>query len=841
MTIDADSDDDARGGVAPSRRGCRAPAGCVVRRSVSSQMITYRLSSYRDGGMTALRAECAALLTLLAELACGPTNATAQLIGSRSGVLPSRFATDPPHSKSLFVDNALFANLSGDVGLVRHRPAPAGIVLVPDKPWETFGFIGYHTVIQAGPTDYRMYYDTGWVIPDKTDFHRFTCLATSSDGVNWSKPSLGVSTFMNSTNNNIVWPRDWRDNTHAAGTVFIDANPNAGLDAKWKMVAQWNIGGVHATTMDDAGVYVMKSPDGITFEPMFSNRSLDWSDTKNVMFWSMELQKYVAYIRVDNASPDMHVESPCRDPWLVPARRVGRCLIEADQLHDWSLAGCDSRYGTAGTDVQCSKGPDQNCSSLGGTYEAVRCTPLAPDSSSPDSCLNYGSCGQVHATCNASGYCVVPRGPEPGPLCRSTLPYLPLAANGTQIVLTFDEADPSCLDIYTNSATEYEGTILFFPSAFEHMALASDPTPHNDGLVDIRFASSRSVLDDAHYPPTRNGRAPFVPLGVNSCPALVIAPELVDAGLDGGRMEWCYNYKGDLTDSAIDTGSKYMASGYLLSADGAQIYLYSGGEPLTHGGGATPGNEGSINIHSGVKRHIIRRDGFVGLEAGYIGAHLPRTEWPQVLTVPLRVPDAAACASGDVELRANILTGVGGGAFFQLEEASPSVASLNDSIPLMNYTLFDSVLLRGNWVNGPVSWTRQSTDDPDHSQRVLTPFSGRNVRVRVAMRDAELFSLSMGCVQSPKYTQCYRANMTSCAAAWGPHYSTIPCVSDAECRGYGTCGDVLAACVRQSNASQGQEAQHRVGSSTSVAPAPRDESVCVVQTGPEPGPLCGWF
>ena len=52
------------------------------------------------------------------------------------------------------------------------------------------------------------------------------------------------------------------------------------------MVAQWNIGGVHPTSMSDAGVYMMKSSDGIAFEPMFANRSLDWSDTKNVMFWS---------------------------------------------------------------------------------------------------------------------------------------------------------------------------------------------------------------------------------------------------------------------------------------------------------------------------------------------------------------------------------------------------------------------------------------------------------------------------------------------------------------------------------------------------------------------------
>jgi hypothetical protein len=44
------------------------------------------------------------------------------------------------------------------------------------------------------------------------------------------------------------------------------------------MVAQWNIGAVHPRGMEDAGVYMMKSPDGVSFTNMFGNRSLDWPD-----------------------------------------------------------------------------------------------------------------------------------------------------------------------------------------------------------------------------------------------------------------------------------------------------------------------------------------------------------------------------------------------------------------------------------------------------------------------------------------------------------------------------------------------------------------------------------
>jgi hypothetical protein len=258
-----------------------------------------------------------------------------------------------------------------------------------------------------------------------------------------------------------------------------------------------------------------------------------------------------------------------------------------------------------------------------------------------------------------------------------------------------------------------------------------------------------------------------------------------------------------------------MASGYAVSSDGSQLSLYSGGEPESHGGGGNPQKhtEGYISHHSGIKRHILRLDGFVGLEAGYGGAHKSPANWPQMLTVPLAIPNASACASGDIQLHANIVTGAGGGATFQLEQ---------NGQPIVNYTLADSVLLRGNWIKGRVLWGA-TTDNPDAGRHaVLTPWSGQKLQVRVAMRDAELFSLSMGCTQTALYTQCARKGST-CSAFWGSHYNTIPCTSDVYCEAWGTCGGVTAKCAEISSASG-------VG-----------ERVCVVPSGSEPGPLCGWF
>jgi hypothetical protein len=163
-----------------------------------------------------------------------------------------------------------------------------------------------------------------------------------------------------------------------------------------------------------------------------------------------------------------------------------------------------------------------------------------------------------------------------------------------------------------------------------------------------------------------------------------------------------------------------------------------------------------------------------------------------------------------VELRANLISGVGGGAFFQLERSG---------VGLPKFTLSESVLLAGNWIQGPVSW---GADDPDsrpglESARVLTPFSGQRLQIRVYMRDVELFSLTMGCTQRPHYTQCQWKHKD--CSAFGTHYHTVPCWTDAQCH-LGTCGNVAATCTKN---------------------ATMESGVCSVGSGGEMGPLCGWY
>ncbi len=89
----------------------------------------------------------------------------------------------------LFTDYYLIDTLI-NVSLKLHEPIDKGVVLKFDKPWEG-PFSAYCTVIDNGEK-YQLYY-RGLPTAGKdgrTDEH--TCYAESEDGVNWTKPELGI-------------------------------------------------------------------------------------------------------------------------------------------------------------------------------------------------------------------------------------------------------------------------------------------------------------------------------------------------------------------------------------------------------------------------------------------------------------------------------------------------------------------------------------------------------------------------------------------------------------------------------------------------------------------------
>ena len=203
--------------------------------------------------------------------------------------------------------------------------------------------------------------------------------------------------------------------------------------------------------------------------------------------------------------------------------------------------------------------------------------------------------------------------------------------SGCPVVFGPDHADPGRVDVYTNAWTPYpsvEAPVvhLFFPSMYHHFTSSAPFGFGNDGLLDIRLVVSR---DGAHvnYTTAENGRSPWVPLGVNKCGPGAHAPDNPNG--------WCSPKTGiEAGPTAFDTSAMYMASGYVPSNDGDEIYFFSSGQAFTHGGDAATHSWGN---NSGIRRLTARKDGFVAVEAPYL-FNEDISRLPSLTTVKVKVP-----------------------------------------------------------------------------------------------------------------------------------------------------------------------------------------------------------
>ena len=224
---------------------------------------------------------------------------------------------------------------------------------------------------------------------------------------------------------------------------------------------------------------------------------------------------------------------------------------------------------------------------------------------------------------------------------------------GCDDVFGTDAHDPPQVDVYTNAWTPYPGLgdevfyggeaqpqlHLFFPSMYRHFTSKVAPWGFgNDGLLDIRLVIARDIMAPSLvYTSSRNARSPFVPLGPSRCGGAAHAPTV--------QHGWCDPTSGAEADgrTSFDSSAAYMASGYVPSPTGDEIYFYSSGQPFTHGGDAA--RSGGWGNNTGIRLLTLRRDGFVAVEAPYVfatSAGARAAELPLLTTVPLRVPTRCA-------------------------------------------------------------------------------------------------------------------------------------------------------------------------------------------------------
>ncbi len=174
-------------------------------------------------------------------------------------------------TRHLFLDPALVRESHG-AALVVNPPLREERVLVPDRPWEQLMITFYTTVREEGGR-LRMWY----VCRDARNQPN-VAYAESDDGLNWTKPELGIVEYEGGTANNLV-------GLHALeGAVYRD--PRGAGDEQYVYVSAGS-----------GGVFRFTSPDGLRWtrhdEPLVRFAP----DTQTVAFWDNRRGKYRVYTR----------------------------------------------------------------------------------------------------------------------------------------------------------------------------------------------------------------------------------------------------------------------------------------------------------------------------------------------------------------------------------------------------------------------------------------------------------------------------------------------------------------------------------------------------------------
>ncbi len=186
--------------------------------------------------------------------------------------------------RELFVDRYLIGSLDGGAALRLHAPVAREKVLTFEKPWEGI-YSGYMTVIQDDDR-YRMYY-RGLPAPQHSLDTEVTCYAESPNGIEWTKPSVGLYQVDGTSDNNVIVARHRVCHNFAP---FKDANPASQPGQRYKA-----LGGT-----GEPGLVAFVSPDGIHWQPLQAEPVITQGafDSQNVAFWSETEQQYVCYFRV---------------------------------------------------------------------------------------------------------------------------------------------------------------------------------------------------------------------------------------------------------------------------------------------------------------------------------------------------------------------------------------------------------------------------------------------------------------------------------------------------------------------------------------------------------------
>ena len=195
---------------------------------------------------------------------------------------PARSLNDLTGPWQLFIDDHLVASREG-VNRVYHafEKHPGNPIMVASKPWEA-GVVVCNAVLPTEDgTGWRMWYYS-WA-PKDDPKRSYSCYATSTDGLTWEKPNLGLVPYRPADPANAT---DQTNFIEAGGDVFhTPADPDPARRYK-------SFGG------GGKGYHASASPDGIRWAKLTQDFIVQGGDVGTFLF-EPRTEKVHAYVKVN--------------------------------------------------------------------------------------------------------------------------------------------------------------------------------------------------------------------------------------------------------------------------------------------------------------------------------------------------------------------------------------------------------------------------------------------------------------------------------------------------------------------------------------------------------------
>ena len=189
--------------------------------------------------------------------------------------------------RELFVDHWLIDKLTGTARLKMHPPQREEVVFQVKGRLEN-GCSGVYAVLMEHEGGYRLYYRGNYPTKENggdRSVQQTAHVATSHDGIHFSRPALGLYDLGDGGKNNVIWQGIQAHNF----IPFRDCHPDCDADKRFKAV-----GGTGKNNL-----YAFYSPDGIRWrlaqeEPVGVPGPFD---SANVAFWDPLIGKYRLFSR----------------------------------------------------------------------------------------------------------------------------------------------------------------------------------------------------------------------------------------------------------------------------------------------------------------------------------------------------------------------------------------------------------------------------------------------------------------------------------------------------------------------------------------------------------------